>query len=121
MQHVLDPGEVGVANRRHPVAPPRIIAQPLAAPLADVERRVGEDEVGAQVRVHVVMKRVAPLRAEVGLDSAQREVHLRQPPRSRVLLLPEHRDVIAAPAVCFDELLCLHEHPARAAGRVENE
>ena len=37
---------------------------------------------------------------------------------SRVLLLPEHRDVVALSAVGLDELFSLHEHPAGAAGRV---
>src|SRR5690348_13404181 len=120
MQHVLDPGEVGIADRRHPILPPKVVTQSFAAPLANVERWIGKDEVGAQVRVHVVLERVTPLWAEVGFDSAQREVHLRQPPSSGVLLLSEHRDVAAAPAVRFDELLSLYEHTAGAASGIED-
>ena len=46
---VLDPGEVGVAHRRRAVPPSGVFAEPVAAPVADVERRVGQDEVGLQI------------------------------------------------------------------------
>ena len=41
-----------------------------------------------------------------------REVHLRQPPRRGVRLLPVNRNVADAAAVLLDELLALHEHAA---------
>ena len=46
---VLHPGEVGVARRRHAVLPALVVAQALAAPVGDVEGRIGEDEVGLEV------------------------------------------------------------------------
>jgi len=70
VEHVLDPGEVGVARRWDPVLPSRVVAKALATPLGDVERRVGEDEVSPQVRVEVIAERVPPLGPEVGVDAA---------------------------------------------------
>ena len=45
------------------------VAQALAAPLAVVERRVGDDEVGAQIGVCVGVEGIAPLRTEVAFDA----------------------------------------------------
>src|SRR5690606_2864393 len=42
---VLQPGVVGVAHGRYAELPAHVVAQALAAPVGDVERRVGEDEV----------------------------------------------------------------------------
>ena len=47
LEDVLQPGVVGVADRRRAVGPARILAQPLAAPVGNVERRIGEDEIEA--------------------------------------------------------------------------
>ena len=41
---MLNPSEVGVALRRHAVAPALVLGQPVAAPVRDVERRVATDE-----------------------------------------------------------------------------
>ena len=46
VEDVLEPGVVGVADRRRAVFPAHVLAQPLAAPVGDVEGRIGEDEVG---------------------------------------------------------------------------
>ncbi|MNL38649.1 hypothetical protein D3C87_1608780 [compost metagenome] len=48
-QHVLQPGVVGIALRRRTVGPAWITVQASMPPVADIERRVGQDEVGAQV------------------------------------------------------------------------
>ena len=78
MQEVLHPGEVGVANRRNTVLPSFVVPEPLAAPVGDVEGRVGQDVVGPQVGVLIVVEAVAV--GNLGLDAPDRQVHLRQPP-----------------------------------------
>ena len=55
---------------------------------------------------------------DLGVDAANGEVHLGQPPGGVVRLLPVDRDVADAAAVRLDELLALHEHAARAAAGV---
>ena len=73
MQEVLDPGEVGVASRRVAVAPALVALQSLAAPVGDVEGRIGEDVVGAQVGVAVVVEYVAV--SDLAFDAADGEFH----------------------------------------------
>jgi hypothetical protein len=112
VDEVLDPGVVGVADGRRAVAPAHVVGQELARPVGDVERRIGEDVVGLEVGVQVAQEGVGGLRAEVGLDAADGEVHVRQPPGGRVGLLAEDGDVGLLPAVGLDEALRLHEHAA---------
>lgn len=69
---MLHPGEVGVARGRHAVLPTLVVAQPLAAPVGDVEGRIREDEVGFEVGVAVVMEGVAVVKA---LSAARRGLH----------------------------------------------
>ena len=78
MNDVLDPGEVGIARGRHSITPALVLAQTPAAPVADVEGRIGEDEVGLEVGEAVIVEGVAVL--NLALDAADGEVHLRQPP-----------------------------------------
>ena len=85
VDEVLNPGVVGVADGRRAVAPAHVVGQQLARPVADVERRIGEDVVGLEVGVQVAQEGVGGLRAEVGLDAADGEVHVRQPPGGRGL------------------------------------
>ena len=59
MDDVLHPGEVGIARGRLAELPPFIIAQAVTAPVRNIERRVGENEIGLEVRVAVVVERVA--------------------------------------------------------------
>ena len=54
MHKVLQPGIVGVADRRQAVFPARIIAQLLTAPIADVKGLVGQDEIGFQIGVTII-------------------------------------------------------------------
>ena len=82
-----------------------------------VERRIGEDEVGLEVRVQVVVEGVGVARSEVGLDAADGEVHLRQAPGGGVGLLAVDADVADPPAVGLDEPLALDEHAAASRSR----
>ena len=120
---VLDPGEVGVAGGRHAVFPALVVAQPLSAPIAHVERRVGEDIVGFEVGEAVVVEGVAV--GALTIDAADGEVHLRKPPGGVVGFLAVDGNVsfgfatIAVPAsMCADELHRLHKHAGRAAAGV---
>ena len=118
VQDVLQPAVVGIARRWRAVHPARIIQQPLAAPVADVEGRVGQHVVGLQVRVLVAVEGIGRLLAQVAVHAADGQVHRHQPPGGRVGLLPVDGDVAELAAVALDELLALHEHAARAAARV---
>ena len=117
------PTQVGVARRRDAIPPALVVRQPLAAPVRDVERRIGEDEVRSQVGVAVVVEGVAV--CDLALDAADGEVHPGEPPRGVVRLLAVDGDVAPRPAavpvaggVRADELHRLHEHPRRAAAGV---
>ena len=118
VEEVLDPGVVGVADRRDAVLPALVFAQAVAAPVADVEGRIGEDVVGPEIGVQVAVEGVGVFRAEIGFDAANGEVHLGEPPGGGVALLTEDGDVVSLAAVGFDELLRLDEHAARAAAGV---
>ena len=91
VDNMLHPSEVGVALGRCPVLPALVFLQPLAAPIGDIERRIGEDEVGLQVRMAVVVKAVAV--GNLALNAPDRQVHLGQPPRSVIGLLTIDGDV----------------------------
>src|SRR6266849_6409544 len=99
MDKVLDPGEVGVPDRRCSIPPADVVAQQTALPVTDVERRIGEDEISAQIRVKVAPKRIRVFAAQVRFDAADGEVHLTQLPRGRIRLLPEDRQPRAPTAV----------------------
>src|SRR5581483_11075886 len=94
------------------------VAQALAAPVAHVEGRIGHHEVGLQILMQVAMEAVGVLGSEVGVDAANREVHLGEPPRGGVGLLPVDRDVAELPTMLADERLALDEHAARSAAWV---
>ena len=113
---MLDPGEVGVAGRRHAVDPAPVVLQEPSPPVGVVERRVGEDVVGLEVGVAVVVERVAV--GDLGVDPADGEVHLGQAPGRVVRLLAVDADVADAPGVRLDEPLALDEHAAAAAAGV---
>ena len=115
---VLEPSVVGVAHRGHAELPAGVLTQPIATPIGDVERRIGEDEVGLEVLQLVLVEATLVVPADVGVDTAHREVHLGKPPGRVVALLPVNGDVADAPAVFLDELLGLDEHAAGAAAGV---
>jgi hypothetical protein len=87
-------------------------------PVADVEGRVGQDEVGAQVGVLVAGEGVGGLAAQVEVDAADGQVHRRQAPGGGVGFLPVDGHVAQLAAVGLDELFGLHEHAAGAAAGV---
>ena len=105
---------------RRAVLPAHVFSQLVAAPVAIVERRIGQHEIGLQVLVQVAAEAVGVFGPEVAVDAANGKVHHRQPPRGRVRLLAVDGNVADPPAVLLDELLALHEHAAGAAARVEH-
>ena len=117
VDEVLHPGEVGVAARRQRRTS-SARRRRLRDPVAVVERRIGEDEVGLQVGMEIALEGVGVLGAEIGFDAANGEVHLGEAPGGGVALLAVDADVAEPAAVGFDELLRLHEHAARAAAGI---
>src|SRR5690606_32745104 len=107
---VLQPGVVGVAYRWHAELPARVLAQAVAAPVGDVEGRVGEDVVEAQVAQFVLVEAALVVPADIGVDAAHGQVHLGQAPGGVVALLAIDGDVADAPAMLQHKLLALHEH-----------
>lgn len=120
VDEVLNPGVVGVVGRRGAVFPAHVVAQPVAAPVGHVERRVGEDVVGLQVLVQVVVEAVGMMGAEVGVNAPDGQVHLGQFPGGGVGFLAVDGDVAQTAATGFHEALGLHEHAAGAAAGVEH-
>jgi len=53
---VLHPGEVGVACGWDAITPAHIIGQQIAAPVAHVEGRIGQNGVGFEIAVQVVVE-----------------------------------------------------------------
>ena len=53
---VLHPPEVRVAGRRDPVLPADVVTELRLTPVTHVERRIGQDEIGLEVRVEVAME-----------------------------------------------------------------
>ncbi len=66
---MLNPGVVGVVHRRVAVFPAGVFPQPLAAPVAHIEGRIGEDEIGPKVFVQVVVETVRMSAAQVGVNA----------------------------------------------------
>src|SRR6059036_3554891 len=64
---MLNPGVVGVVHRRHPEFPAHVLPQIFAAPIAHVERRVGENEIGLEVGMQIRAKTVGATLAEIGV------------------------------------------------------
>ena len=90
----------------------------VGAPVAEVEGRIGQHEVGLERRVAVVEEGVGVVLPQVGLDAPDGEVHLRHLPRRGVRILAVDRDVVDVAGVALDEARRLHEHPARTAAGV---
>src|SRR5690349_1441202 len=118
VNEVLDPGEIGVAGGRNAEFPARVFFEAFAAPIAVVERRIGEDEIGFEVLVGVVVKGTFAVPGDIGLDAADGEVHFAEAPGGLVGFLAVDAEVGAAAAVGFDEFFGLDEHAAGAAARV---
>jgi hypothetical protein len=87
--------------------------EPLASTMpADVEGRVGQDEIGPQVSVLVFGEGVAWLAAQVEVDTANGQVHGGQAPSGGVGLLPVDGHIAQVAAVGLNEALGLHKHAA---------
>ena len=119
---MLDPGKVGVPGRRGAVLPAFVVFEQVAAPVAVVKGRIGQDIVGLEIGVQVAVEAVGMFLAEVVLDLPYRQVHLGQPPGGVVGLLTEDADVglglatvAVAAGVGLHELDRLDKHAARAA------
>src|SRR2546430_8922041 len=118
MDEVLHPGEVGVAARRKAELPARVVV--FAEPVRVVERRIGEDEVGAEIGMEIAPEGAGLLFAEIGFDAADGEVHHGEAARSGVALLTVDANVAEPAAVGFDEFFRLHEHAAGTAAGIVN-
>ena len=99
MNHVLHPSEVRIALRRYAVAPALVVGQPLATPIGDVERRVGEDVVRPKVGVAIIVEAVTV--GDLALDASDGKVHLRQSPRRVVGFLAVDGAAHARPPLPF--------------------
>jgi len=110
----LPAGGVPYCQRASPVR----LACHQSLKLKEVERRVGQDEVGPQIGELVVGEGVAGLTAQVEVDAADGQVHRRQAPGGGVRFLPVDGHVADLAAMRFDEFFALHEHAARSAAGV---
>lgn len=136
IEHVLQPGEVGVAGGGDAVLPAGVVVFDAGVPLFHVEGWIGHDEVGAQVGVFVVAEGVGRFAAEVEVDAADGHIHGGQAPGGGVGFLAVDGDVTHAfgrsrrPAsrdtstswcvVCLDEFFTGDEESAGAHGGVIN-
>jgi len=77
MDDVLQPPIICVAYWRSAELPAHILAQTFAAPVRDVERRIGEDEIELLVAPFVLVEAALVVPGDAaGVDAAHREVHL---------------------------------------------
>ena len=91
VQEMLDPGEVGVALWWDAVLPALVILQPLGPPVGDVEGGIGEDVVGLEIGMAVVVEAVSL--GDLRLNAPDGEVHLGHAPGGVVGLLAVYGDV----------------------------
>ena len=118
VDHVLDPGKVGVAGRGQAVLPANVVLELLRAPAREIEGRVGHDVIGPQGGVEVGQEGVGGILAQVRFDAADGKVHLGQLPGGGVGVLAIDRDILNIAAVVLDEFGRLDKHTARAAAGV---
>ena len=78
------------------VLPPLVVTKPLAAPVGDVEGRVGQDVVSPQVGVLIVVEAVTV--GDLALDAPDGQVHLGETPGGVVGLLAVDGEVAPGPA-----------------------
>ena len=118
MDHVLNPGEVGVARRGQPVLPAHVVLELFRAPVGEVKGRVRHDEIRPQGGVLVVQEGIRRILAQIRLNAADGKVHLGQLPGGGVGILAIDRDILNIAAVVLDKLGRLDKHTARAAAGV---
>ena len=63
-----------------------IVTELLAAPIAVVKGRIGEDVVGLQIGMPIIVEGIAM--RDLCVDATDCEVHFREPPRCVIRLLP---------------------------------
>ena len=68
---MLHPAKVGVASRWRTVFPTHVVSECLDAPIAVVERWIGENVIGFQVFVLVTAEAVGMMRAKMGFNAAK--------------------------------------------------
>src|SRR5690606_11811088 len=102
---VLEPSEVGVADRGYPELPSHVVAQPLTAPIGNVKGRIGEDEIRLEIGEGVTMEAALVVPGDFGVDALHGKVHLRQPVSGVIDLLAIDGNVAVTPAVLGNELL----------------
>ena len=112
MINMLDPRKVGVASGRRAKLPTHIALQLVLAPIAVVEWRIGENVIGLNAGVEILVEGIGPFAAKVRFDAANSKVHLGQPPCRGIGLLPVNGNVVAPALVRFDKMFGLHEHAA---------
>jgi len=95
-----------------------VVAQSLPSPIGHIEGRIGEDEVGLEVRKSAAMEAALVVPGDLGVNALHSKVHLRQPIGGVIDLLAIDGNVAKAAAMLGNELLRLHEHAARAAAGV---
>lgn len=99
MNEMLYPSVIGIVYRGDAVLPSPILTKALPSPVAHVEGRIGKDEVRLQVFMHVIVEAVGIVRAEIGVDPANGQVHLCQSPCGGIGFLPVD-NYIAKPSAC---------------------
>ena len=116
--------KLALPRGRDAVLPPLVVPKPLAAPVRDVEGRIGEDVVGLQVGMAIVAEAVAVGNLVV-VDAPDSQIHLGQFPGGVVGLLPPDEDIVSglpsvavAGGVGIDELHRLDEHAGGTAAWV---
>ena len=73
MNEMLHPSKVGVTFRRNTKLPAHVVF--LTKPVGIIEGRVGKNVVGSKVRMKVTAKCISVLWTEIGLDTADGEIH----------------------------------------------
>ena len=116
--HVLEPGKVGVAGGRRAVLPAHVVQKFVLPPVRKVEGRVRQNEVRLELGVAVIEEGIGVVLAQVGLNAADGQVHLRHLPGGGVGVLAEYGNPVDVAAVVLHELGRLHEHAAAAAAGV---
>ena len=69
MDKVLNPSVIGVVHRRNTVFPAGVFPHALPTPVAHIKGWIGENEIGLEVCVQVVMKAVRMSAAQVGVNA----------------------------------------------------
>ncbi len=121
IEKMLNPGIVGIPCRRDTKFPAAIFSQKFSRPIAHIERRSRNDEIGFEVFVRIIEEGafVVPfdLRA---VDSPDREIYLGKAPDSLIAFLPVNRNVVHLSLMSGNELFRLDKHSARTTARVKD-